>query len=220
MTMGRSTFDTCFYERYARAVIKKYSGSEYADLVNGDRPDLQMEDGSIGIEVTRAMEPSKKAAMVMLCDLTGIGHKAVENGILESLSEEDRELILSSGYGYGVGDGSLIGEKDNEYWSLAQPLREILNSKIQKVDSGFYGKFKHFGLFVFCRYDLSKDEVELIHRHVIATQFNHKTVYETVWLAFTDTLYVCHAYDNSMESYGISKEDACDFFLESLRSSK
>lgn len=218
--MGRSTFDTCFYERYARAVIEKYSGSEYANLINGDRPDLQMEDGSLGIEVTRAMEPSKKAAMVMLRDLTGLGQQAAESGMLESLPEKDKELILNSGYGYGVGNGSLIGEKDNEYWSLAQPLREILNSKIQKVDSGFYDNFKHYGLFVFCRYDLDKEEVELIHKHVIATQFNHKTVYETVWLAFTDTLYVCHAFDNSMESYGISDEDACGFFLESLKSSR
>ncbi len=215
--MGRSTFDTCFYERYARAVIEKYSGSEYANLINGDRPDLQMEDGSLGIEVTRAMEPSKKAAMVMLRDLTGLGQQAAESGMLETLSEEDRSLILNSGYGYGVGNGSLIGEKDNEYWSLAQPLREILNSKIQKVDSGFYGNYRRYGLFVFCRYDLDKNEVELIHKHVIATQFNHKTVYETVWLAFTDRLYVCHADDNSMESYGISNEDACGFFLESLR---
>ena len=38
-------------------------------LVNRDRPDLQMEDGSLGIEVTRAMEPRKEVAVDMLKEM-------------------------------------------------------------------------------------------------------------------------------------------------------
>ena len=59
-------FDTCFFERYAQITLETVLGKEYAALVNEDRPDLQMPDKSLGIEVTRAMEPRKEAALHML----------------------------------------------------------------------------------------------------------------------------------------------------------
>ena len=57
--MAKRKFDTCFFERYAQITLETFLGSEYAGLVNEDRPDLQMPDQSLGIEVTRAMEPKK-----------------------------------------------------------------------------------------------------------------------------------------------------------------
>ena len=59
-------FDTCFFERYAQITLETVLGEEYADLVNRDRPDLQRLDKSLGIEVTRAMEPRKEVALDML----------------------------------------------------------------------------------------------------------------------------------------------------------
>ena len=47
-------------------------GSSYAGLVNMDRPDLQRADGSLGIEVTRAMEPDKYNANQLLKELEGM----------------------------------------------------------------------------------------------------------------------------------------------------
>ena len=58
-------YDTCFFERYAQITLETVLGESYAALVNEDRPDLQMPDHSLGIEVTRAMEPRKEAAMTM-----------------------------------------------------------------------------------------------------------------------------------------------------------
>ena len=76
-------------------------GQEYAALINEDRPDLQMEDRSLGIEVTRAMEPRKDVAREMLKEMAGL-----------EVQESDREEmgeILRSGYGYGLQDGKYIG---------------------------------------------------------------------------------------------------------------
>lgn len=58
-------FDTCFFERYVQITLETVLGESYSALVNEDRPDLQMPDHSLGIEVTRAMEPRKEAAMTM-----------------------------------------------------------------------------------------------------------------------------------------------------------
>ena len=70
--MGKRKFDTCFFERYAQISLEEILGKEYAGLVNEDRPDLQMPDRSLGIEVTRAMEPSKNVAASLLKSMAGM----------------------------------------------------------------------------------------------------------------------------------------------------
>ena len=144
-------FDTCFFERYAQITLETVLGKEYAALVNEDRPDLQMPDKSLGIEVTRAMEPRKEAALHMLKEMAGL--EVPEN------DREEMKQILQSGYGYGLQDGKYIGHLEYEYWSLALPLKRIIESKVSKVASGFYGDFKEFGLYIFCKDNLTEEEV-------------------------------------------------------------
>ena len=94
-------FDTCFFERYAQITLETVLGESYASLVNEDRPDLQMPDGSLGIEVTRAMEPRKDAALAMLKEMAGL-----------QVSDPDRDemtKIVDSGYGYGLQEGKYVG---------------------------------------------------------------------------------------------------------------
>ena len=64
--MAGRKFDTCFFERYARHTLETFLGSRFSALINEDRPDLQMPDKSLGIEVTRAMEPRKDVAQDLL----------------------------------------------------------------------------------------------------------------------------------------------------------
>ena len=146
-------FDTCFFERYAQITLETVLGEEYADLVNRDRPDLQKLDKSLGIEVTRAMEPRKEAALDMLKEMAGLQ--------VEETDREEVDQIIKTGYGYGLQDGRYIGHLEYEYWSLALPLRRIIESKVAKVGSGFYSDFKEFGLYVFCKDHLSEEEVIL-----------------------------------------------------------
>ena len=139
--MSSRKFDTCFFERYAQITLESLLGSEYADLINEDRPDLQMPDKSLGIEVTRAMTASKDVAHAMLKEMAGL-----------EVAEEDREevdQIIKSGYGYGLQDGKYVGYLEYEYWQLAHPLRRIIESKVGKVGAGFYGYFKVYGLYIF-----------------------------------------------------------------------
>ena len=132
--MGKRKFDTCFFERYAQITLETILGNGYSALVNEDRPDLQMPDRSLGIEVTRAMQPKKDVANALLKEMAGL-----------EIKEEDKEevgQIISTGYGYGLQDGKYIGHIEYEYWALAQPLRRIIESKVSKVASGFYGEFE------------------------------------------------------------------------------
>lgn len=190
-------------------------GQEYAALINEDRPDLQMEDRSLGIEVTRAMEPRKDVAREMLKEMAGL-----------EVQESDREEmgeILRSGYGYGLQDGKYIGHLEYEYWALALPLRRIIASKIEKVGSGFYGDFKEFGLYIFCKDDLSHEEVILTMEYASDLQRHLDVKYSKMYLSLIDKLYVCDLtqvdrldHKTTCTSHNISRRMCKEFFLQAL----
>ena len=208
-------FDTCFFERYARLTLMTLLGDEYAALVNRDRPDLQMEDGSLGIEVTRAMEPRKEAAVDMLKEMAGV-----------EVPESDREeigQIIRSGYAYGLQDGRYVGHLEQEYWSLALPLRRIIASKIEKVGSGFYGNFAEYGLYIFCKDILSHEDVVMAMDYASDLQRHLDVKYSKIYLSLIDRLYVCdlgaadHLYHKTTcTSYPISLDMRRWFFMEAL----
>ena len=208
-------FDTCFFERYAQITLETVLGKEYADLVNEDRPDLQKPDRSLGIEVTRAMEPRKEEAMNLLKEMAGL-----------EVPETDREemgQIIRSGYGYGLQDGRYVGHLEYEYWSLALPLRRIIESKISKVASGFYGDFEEFGLYIFCKDDLSEEEVTLAMEYASDLQRHLDVKYSKIYLSLINKLYVCDLTDvdhtehkTTCTSYEISRRMCKEFFLRAL----
>lgn len=208
-------FDTCFFERYAQITLETILGEEYATLVNEDRPDLQMPDKSLGIEVTRAMEPRKDVAESLLLEMAGV-----------DVPEEEREemgQILKSGYGYGLKNGKYIGHIEYEYWKLAQPLKRIIESKVSKVASGFYGDFDEYGLYIFCKDNLSEDEVNLTMEYTSELQRHLDIRYSKMYLSLIDRLYVCDLTDvdrtqhkTKCTSYDISRRMCKDFFMKSL----
>ena len=213
--MGKRKFDTCFFERYAQITLETLLGDSYASLVNEDRPDLQMPDKSLGIEVTRAMEPKKDVANELLKEMAGL-----------EIKEEDREemnQIISSGYGYGLQDGKYIGQLEYEYWALAHPLRRIIESKVSKVCSGFYGDFKEYGLYIFCKDHLSEEEVILTMEYTSDLQRHLDVKYSKMYLSLIDRLYVCDLTDvdrllhpTKCTSYEITRKMCKEFFLGSL----
>lgn len=213
--MGTRKFNTCFFERYAQVTLQTLLGDEYADLINEDRPDLQKLDRSLGIEVTRAMEPNKDVAHAMLKEMAGM-----------EVKDEDREevdQILKSGYGYGLQEGKYVGHLEYEYWRLAQPLRRIIESKVSKVGSGFYGNFEEFGLYIFCKNELSYDEVILTMEYTSDLQRNLDIRYSKMYLSLIDRLYVCDLSQvdrllrpTKCTSYDISRRMCKDFFIKSL----
>lgn len=214
-TMGKRKFDTCFFERYAQICLENILGSEYADLMNEDRPDLQKPDHSLGIEVTRAMEPRKDVAQELLTEMAGFD--------ITSEDREEMDRIISSGYGYGLQDGKYIGQIEYEYWRLAQPLRRIIESKVGKVGSGFYGEFDDYGLYIFCKDHLTEEEVILTMDYTSDLQRNLDIKYSKMYLSLIDCLYVCdlrdvdhHRRPTKCASHEITRGMRSLFFMQAL----
>ena len=213
--MGSRKFDTCFFERYAQITLETLLGESYADLINEDRPDLQMPDKSLGIEVTRAMTASKDVAQAMLKEMAGLEVKEADR--------DEVKQIIDSGYGYGLQDGKYIGHLELEYWQLAHPLRRIIESKVSKVGSGFYGNFDEYGLYIFCKDDLDENEVILTMEYTSDLQRHLDIKYSKMYLSLIDKLYVCDLtqVDRLVRpthciSYDISKVMRKEFFMKSI----
>ena len=212
--MASRPFGTCFFEQYAQITLETLLGSGFATLVNRDRPDLQTPDGrSIGIEVTRAMEESRRAEEELLRDIAGITPAPRDNEL---------EQIREYGYAYGLQKGKYIGVKELSYWSMALPMRRILESKVSKVGNGFYGRFDKMGLFVFSREDLKETEAVKAMNYTLSLQKYLDIRYDRLYLADVDDLYVCNLADGLKESsrlvrYPITQEQRKAFYMEAVR---
>ncbi|MDD6149372.1 MAG: hypothetical protein PUB47_01725 [Bacteroides sp.] len=207
-----SRFDTCFFERYARVSLEKLLDEGFAALLNKDRPDLQSADGrSIGIEVTRAMPESKEAADTMLKEMAGI--RPVKSAGVES---GDLDSMLASGYGYGLDDGQYVGSREYDYWSLALPMRRIIENKVSKAGNGFYGEFESLALYVFSKDALSDSEVADIMDFTMNLQSENKIRYDFLYLSEINNLNVCDLRSAQMVCHPISRVQRRDFFLASL----
>ena len=207
-----SRFDTCFFERYARVSLEKLLDEGFAALLNKDRPDLQSADGrSIGIEVTRAMPETKEAADTMLKEMAGI--RPVKSAGVES---GDLDSMLASGYGYGLDDGQYVGSREYDYWSLALPMRRIIENKVSKAGNGFYGEFESLALYVFSKEALSDSEVADIMDFTMNLQSENKIRYDFLYLSEINNLNVCDLRSAQMVCHPISRVQRRDFFLASL----
>ena len=211
--MGNRKFDTCFFERYAQITLETFLGPRYANLVNEDRPDLQMPDHSLGIEVTRAMEPHKNVAEELLQEMAGFPAE----------DKDEIDQILHSGYGYGLQDGKYVGHLEYDYWRLALPLRRIIESKVGKVGSGFYGDFQEYGLYIFCKDDLSEEDVILTMEYTSDLQRHLDIKYSKLYLSLIYKLYICDldsvdrtSHKTTCTSYAISRKMCKHFFLKAL----
>ena len=207
-------FGTCFFEKYAQIVLSTVLGPAFETLVNRDRPDLQSLTGhSLGIEVTRAMEESKAAGLALMQDIAGITRE---------LPADDRDTILGSGYSFGLRTGKYVGVNELPYWRMALPMRRILESKVSKAASGFYGHWDRLGLFVFSKDNLSEGEALKAMNYTISLQKYQELRYDSLYIADIDDLFVCNLGDGLTASsrlarYRITQDQRRTFFLEAVR---
>ena len=202
-------FDTCFFERYAMVSLATLLGEHYAHLVNRDRPDLQDETQSIGIEVTRAIRENKNVANALVNEMAGEKVKEV--------NAEDLRHINQSGYAYGLGDGSIIGRNEYEFWSLALPLKRILEIKMDKVNNGFYGDFDEFGLFVFTKEDLDLDQIKQTIAFMMEKQAYQNRLYSRLFISQIQAMFDCDLETGQYKKYKVSREQRRQFYDEAIR---
>jgi len=209
---------TCFFELYAQVTLERLVSPEYSLLVNKDKPDLQTPDHkTMGIEVTRAMKESKDVAKLLLKEMSGIIPREAQG-----FKQEDLDRMLNTGYAYGLTEGTVIGTKEYDYWSMALPLRRVVDSKVAKCICGVYGNFDRLGLYVFSKDPITYTQAQHTCSHIISLQKYHDNGYQRLYLSEISNLYVCNLEDGLSASsrimhYSISMEQRREFYLEATR---
>ncbi|MBQ3354205.1 MAG: hypothetical protein IJG41_03520 [Bacteroidales bacterium] len=203
-----SKYDTCFFERYAMYSLEALLGERYAHLVNADRPDLQDEEQGIGIEVTRAITEDKNVANSLINEMAGRTVKEVDEDLLK---------IQESGYSYGLDLNYSVGSNEYNYWALALPMKRILESKLWKVNNGFYGDFKEFGLYVFTKYDLVADEVNEIIGFMMDAQQSCQIRYEHLFISQIETLFDCDLRHGDFDCFPIDSRLRRKFYYKAIK---
>lgn len=210
-------YDTCFFERYARETLIDLVSCRYAGLVNRDRPDLQDDYQSIGIEVTRAMRESKKSAGRMVNNVAG-------NQVLKSVSIsnpanniENEDIFADYGF---VLNGQANGKAEKLYWLKALPLQKIILNKIEKVIDGFYGDFEEFGLYVFSLEHLAQSDIIETVDWIIDIQEGRKHHYNYLYVSQCDELWVCNLTLREVVRHTIPLEKRRRYYQQALLKQK
>ena len=100
-------------------------------------------------------------------------------------------------------------------------MKRIIQSKVDKVGSGFYGQWNKLGLYVFSKDDLEeRDAIKIMH-YTIGLQKYQSIKYNRLYLADVNDLFVCNLDDGLQESYRmlrylISQEQRETFYREAV----
>ena len=201
-------FDTTFFERYAKISLAELVDSRFGQLENRDRPDLQDDQNSVGIEVTRAIRECKEVAHALINKIAG-------QPIMD-VSDEDWIDMTTYGYGYGLSD-NIVGKIEYDYWATAMPMKRILDNKIHKVTDGFYGDFKTFGLYIFSKENLDNNKIKQTIRYAMDLQKDKKIRYTSMYISQIYEMFVCNLNNASFEQIEISKSLSRKFYKEAVK---
>jgi hypothetical protein len=204
-------FDTKFFERYARISLMDLIDQRYSFLHNSDRPDLQDNENSVGVEVTRAIRESKDVANALVNKIAG--------ATIMDVSESDWDDITKHGYGYGL-NPNIVGKLEYKYWAAAYPLKRIIENKIKKVTEGYYGTFSHYSLYVFLKESLDRNTVTSTIKYVSRLQENKKYVYNYLFLSQINEMYICDLYNSSFKLIEISKVQCRRFYHDAINNNR
>ena len=89
-----------------------------------------------------------------------------------------------------------------------------------KIDNGFYGDFKEFGLYVFTKYDLVADEVEEIIGFMMDAQQSKKIRYDHLFISQIDTFFDCDLHSGDFDCYPIDSRLRRRFYNRAVEKGK
>lgn len=124
-----------YYESYAKIVLEELYPEEFVNVEIKDKPDLQMNDGECGIEVTNAIDEDQREIEKLY---VGIQYNSIrnKNGALAKINKLGGKL-------YG---GILAGKPGTDSFDL---ILLAFDNKLNLLNGKGYKQFKWNCLFIF-----------------------------------------------------------------------
>lgn len=150
-----------YYECYAKIVLEDLFPVFISELLLKDKPDLQDIRSQVGIEVTIAEISETIEAQRLYSTLHAV------DDVTQSRNIERMEQC-----GATYKSGILFGPNGSDEFIL---INRAIDSKIEKLQKGEYGKFSEYHLFIFSSILASEtmlnDELEYLEQREIADYF-------------------------------------------------
>lgn len=150
-----------YYECYAKIVLEDLFPVFISELLLKDKPDLQDIRSQVGIEVTVAEISETIEAQRLYSTLHAV------DDVTQSRNIERMEQC-----GATYKSGILFGPNGSDEFIL---INRAIDSKIEKLQKGEYGKFSEYHLFIFSSILASEtmlnDELEYLEQREIADYF-------------------------------------------------
>lgn len=124
-----------YWECYAKIVLEEQFSEKFTNLILNDKPDLQDNDGRVGVEVTIANNPKQLEAERLYSTLY------YKNEKQKAYDVERIEKL-----GAKVHDGFMMGIKGTDSF---EQINNAIITKCKTIAKGSYEPFDEYHLFVF-----------------------------------------------------------------------
>lgn len=206
-----------YFEYYAREILVSLFPVEFYNLHKADKPDLQDDCKSIGIEVTLALQDNELHAV------------ALHDNIIDAKSETEKarikERIKSIGVDFLEYDSKIVGIGYPVSYVTSEPLISAAKNKIDKLNNKGddtlyeYFEFQHYRLFIYTSNIREKRNYldELVNT-MADSQRNCLRKYEAIYV-YSEWfgLWVCDLATKQILEYPITAEQREHFKLRALK---
>jgi len=183
-----------YWEEIARQMLLEFGESEWADLCNADKPDLQ---GSIwGIEVTQALTRQDG-------EIDALSNRVMNKPFAEITLKDKKKMeeyeILYSEY-----KGKIALFTQPAEWLNYNRILNSFQQKIRKLNSNNYANFPRYGLFLFADDPFEGNEVNEITNNMIAIQKGQSKYFSMVFInCLFNYFWFCDLTTNSISSLNL-----------------
>ncbi len=193
-------FSGNYYECLAKVTLGYIFPDKYDNLIKSERPDFISDDGSIGVEVTRAIHPldAEKDSFFSKHLLKKNAKEIDKNRILSFCSDGTR-LLLYGKIG-GVPTDKIIGcsyGMDREGVDL---ITDAIEKKYKLLNEGGYQNCSSFALYVLIHNGGYYEEYEIdqIFRNVLRIAEVYEKIFDIVYIDAWDDFYVFDMINKTM----------------------
>lgn len=191
------------FESYAKHMLKHLTPERYSGLELRERPDLQDQKKSIGVEVTRSDLQNSLKAQSIYAKLSALADE----------SEREKNIEHLHRLGADVRFGLMLGP------TVRDPHETVINSyerKLKKLNGG-YSTFAHNELFIMAQIIIDLDtQSEMLERMCNAKECVD-TGFDVVWLASGETIYKFDLENSRVEQFYVSREQQFEITMEARK---
>lgn len=194
-----------YYKTYAKLALAYIYDKNLINLEvdKKEKPDMQNENLSLGIEVTRAINPEIGVGISITVDYFG---KNLSYNDIKEVTEKKKKF---QGELFKLNNGATClsffkGMRDTSY--PIKLIKQAILTKIKKLNKE-YTIFETNGLYIYAQTSIfDENGIKELLESINNNTFNYKYYFDIYFIDFIDKLVVYHCSQKKFEEFNINNE--------------